>query len=75
MARVKDRDDEAKLNFLAKAMSGTKWGLHTKQRVPIEPSLQRLTNALYTSNRALGTFQKQTASRGEEGQQPGAYRK
>lgn len=34
MARVKDRDDEAKVRFLSRAVIGTAWGLSALQRIP-----------------------------------------
>lgn len=62
MARIKDCDDEENMKFLIKAVSGTKWRLHAKQKIPTGPSFQRLTRALYTSVRKLDTFQQQTTS-------------
>lgn len=56
LARIKDRDDEAKVRFLTRAVIGTQWGLSSLQRTPNETSCQRFINALYTSMRELETY-------------------
>lgn len=73
MARVKDKDNEAKVRLLTKAVSGTRWGLHAQQRVPVEPSFQSLTNALYESMRELGTYQQKES--GGRAEHTGAFHK
>lgn len=77
MVRIKGRDNKAKIKFLARAISATKWELHARQRVLVESSFQRLTNALYTSMQELGTLQQQTTSSSQtmEESQAEAFRK
>lgn len=48
MASLKDRDDEAKVRFLRKAVAGTDLDLNLQERTPLELSFQRIKNALYT---------------------------
>lgn len=57
MARPKGRDDEAKMKYITKSVSGTKWSLHARRRISLEPSFQRLTNALYKSMRGPDPFE------------------
>lgn len=57
MERIKDRDDEDRVRCLTHAVSRTERGLYA-QKIPVEPSFQRLTNALYIYIQELGTYQQ-----------------
>lgn len=54
-----DRDDEAKVRFLTKAIVGTIWGLSTLQRAPGETSYQRVINALHKYMRKRDEFESE----------------
>lgn len=44
--RPTDRDNEAKVRFLKRAVEGTKWGLHAQQWIPVQPLYQQLNDAV-----------------------------
>lgn len=60
MARINDREDEAKVRFLTKAVIRTPWGLAALQRTHNDPPYQRFINDPYTSIRELGTYKEET---------------
>lgn len=73
MARAENRDDEAKVRLLTKAVTATEWGVNVQQRIPAEPSFQTLINASYISMSELGTFHAKSSV--EPSVQAGGFRK
>lgn len=76
MVPAKDSDDEAKVQSLARAVSGTTLDLHAQQRILVGSRLHSFSNALYMSTQKLGTSRQQmTLSSRNQVEQSGAVGK
>lgn len=73
MGRIKDRDDEATVRPVTKAVAETEWPLNAQPYEPAEPSLNILANELYTSLCRLGTNHVQAKTKSNE--TSGVFRK
>lgn len=66
ITKVKYYDNKVKAFFLTETAARTEWNLKEQQRIRVEPSGQRLTNALYVSLRELRTYQTKDIMKSSE---------